>query len=204
MRAAPSHKAEMTSEVLFGERFEVIENSGNWLRIITAFDSESGWIDGSQTISGEWNSHENGIITGKELVCIKSDKTSVILAPGSEIFDIDLKTGIFLSSGDKWMLSGTTLNEVLSPDNSPLDSANQYLNAPYLWGGRTPWGIDCSGLVQTVYKIHGISLPRNSSKQAECGQTVDFLEEALPGDLLFFSGDNDIISHVGMLCSPVR
>jgi len=202
MRSDPSHRAEMTSEVLFGERFEIIENTGNWLRINTLLDSYTGWIDGDQAIHGEWNTNEKGIIAGKELLCIKPDNSSVLLAPGSEIFNLDLETGMFSAGDMKWALSDKSLTEILIPSHSPVDSAMQFLNAPYLWGGRTPGGIDCSGLVQVAYKINGISLPRNSSKQAGFGEPVNFIEEAKSGDLLFFSGECDVISHVGILQSP--
>ena len=85
----------------------------------------------------------------------------------------------------------------------PLNSAAKFfLNAPYLWGGRTPWGIDCSGLTQQVYKHFGIAILRDASQQATQGKTVNFLAEAKPGDLAFFDNAEGRIIHVGILLSP--
>ena len=74
-----------------------------------------------------------------------------------------------------------------------------YLNAPYLWGGKTPFGIDCSGFTQMVYKLNGFALPRDAYQQAEIGETLSFVEEAEPGDLAFFDDDEGNIIHVGMV-----
>ena len=202
LRESPSHRSEMTSQLLFGERFGITETAGSWFRIITLFDSFSGWVDGSQALSSEWQSNDKGIIAGRILKCIKPDKSIIYLMPGSELHNLDYSTGVFRCYGEEWRLNDKPSEDLLAPDDSPLKSALQFLNMPYLWGGRTPGGIDCSGLVQTAFKIHGISLPRNCNKQSECGEIIDFLEEARPGDLLFFSGDSDNISHVGILFSP--
>ncbi len=82
---------------------------------------------------------------------------------------------------------------------SKAETAARFLNCPYIWGGRIPSGIDCSGLTQLVYKIHGIAIPRDSWQQSEAGTVVSFLEEAENGDLLFFDNDKGKISHVGIL-----
>ena len=74
-----------------------------------------------------------------------------------------------------------------------------YLDAPYLWGGRSPFGIDCSGLVQMTYKLSGIKLPRDAGQQASCGTTINLLSEAQAGDLAFFDNEEGIITHVGII-----
>ena len=89
----------------------------------------------------------------------------------------------------------------ISCNDSLSDLALKFINSPYIWGGRIPSGIDCSGLTQLVYKIKGISLPRNSWNQAEIGKTVDFIDQAEQGDLVFFDNDRGKISHVGMILS---
>jgi len=77
--------------------------------------------------------------------------------------------------------------------------ASLYLNAPYLWGGRSPLGIDCSGFTQVVFKAAGVRLPRDAYQQAEVGQTLGFVEEASEGDLAFFDNAEGKIIHVGIV-----
>ena len=79
------------------------------------------------------------------------------------------------------------------------DFAYHFRNAPYLWGGKTPFGIDCSGLVQMVYRLYGINLPRDAHQQAEIGASLSFIDESEPGDLAFFDNEQGDIIHVGIL-----
>ena len=83
-------------------------------------------------------------------------------------------------------------------------TAYLFLNAPYLWGGKTPLGIDCSGFTQLVYKINGVKLKRDASDQALQGQTLSFIEESEPGDLAFFDDSEGNITHVGLLLENHR
>ncbi|HPT11219.1 MAG TPA: C40 family peptidase [Bacteroidales bacterium] len=202
LRESPSHRSEMTSQILFGERFGIVESASNWLKVVTLFDSFTGWIDGSQAITQEWDPAEKGIITGRELRCIRPDRSVITLMPGSELFRADLATGTFLCADEEWQLVEKPYMQSVSPAGTVIETAMQFLNTPYLWGGRTTGGIDCSGLVQVVYKIHGVQLPRNAAEQAETGEIVSFIEEALPGDLLFFSCENEAISHVALFIAP--
>ena len=73
-----------------------------------------------------------------------------------------------------------------------------WLNAPYLWGGRTPLGVDCSGFTQVIFKLIGIDLPRDAWQQAQCGQAVKKFSQSQPGDLAFFDNKEDIV-HVGII-----
>jgi cell wall-associated NlpC family hydrolase len=205
LRAAPSHRAEMVSQILFGERFSIIESSGTWVRIETLFDTYTGWIDSAQYGYTGWNEEFPGIISGRELICIREDGSQMTLAPGSELFNISDDLSIFTVAGTDYRLAEPHASR-LAPHASPLtphaslsETALQFLNTPYLWGGRTHLGIDCSGFVQIAFKIHGIALPRNASQQAHKGITVDFISDAKPGDVLFFSDDTDTISHTGIL-----
>ena len=76
-----------------------------------------------------------------------------------------------------------------------------FLGTAYLWGGKSIFGVDCSGFVQQLYKLFGIFLPRDAYQQAEVGELVGFLQEAKLGDLAFFDNDEGRITHVGMLLS---
>jgi gamma-D-glutamyl-L-lysine dipeptidyl-peptidase len=91
--------------------------------------------------------------------------------------------------------------EYIQTKESVADTAMRFINCPYIWGGRIPSGIDCSGLTQLAFKIHGLSIPRDSWKQSENGVTISFIEETVPGDLVFFDNESGCITHVGMIIS---
>lgn len=198
LRAAPSHRSEMVSQILFGERFSIVESSGTWVRIETHFDAYSGWIDSAQGGYISWNEEQPGIIARREIHCIMDDGSQITLVPGSELFGLSDDLSTFTIGGRNYLLIEPHAS-ALMPHKTVTETALQFLNAPYLWGGRTPMGIDCSGLVQIAFKIHGIALPRDASQQSEKGLTVSFISDAKPGDILFFSAETDNISHTGIL-----
>jgi hypothetical protein len=200
MRGAPSHRSEMVSQLLFGERFTIIESSGTWQRIETLFDTYSGWIDSTQYGYVRWNEHTPGIVAGREMDCVRKDGSRMKIVPGSELFEVKDDFSGFRVGDENYLLPGMDPIKLV-PAASPLETALQFLNTPYLWGGRTPMGIDCSGLIQIAFKVHGIALPRDASQQAQKGTTIDFISDAKPGDILFFSADTDNISHTGVLLS---
>ncbi len=199
LRAAPSHRSEMVSQMLFGERFRILDSSGTWLRIETLFDSYIGWIESLHGGYEGWDEGPAGIITSRQLTCLKEDGSFMILFPGSELFGLREDFSGFTINDRGFLMKDLDISR-FTPLLSVTETAVNFLNAPYLWGGRTMAGIDCSGLVQTVFKIHGIALPRNSAQQAEMGATINFFTEAKGGDVLFFSAGNENISHTGILC----
>ncbi len=205
LRSPPSEGSEMLSQLLFGEWFEVLIERSNWTKVKLFHDGYEGWID-TKTIS---------FITHEKYEQLCSDKkVSVVSEPFLEIenqkherFYLPGGTTLpyhngnqFEVSGNNFTIIGKTPVKFTATDNQlPVVLAMQYLNSPYLWGGRTPWGIDCSGLTQTVYRILGISIPRDASKQVQAGTTVNLLSEAKPGDLAFFDDNNGHIKHVGII-----
>lgn len=197
LRSAPVHSAEMVSQLLFGERFQIIDSAATWLKIETVFDLYTGWIDTLHRGYEAWDEVSQGIIAGNQLVCLKEDSTPLTLSPGSEIFGLNDDFSGFVIGGRKYTLRDSDVSP-LTPHFSLTETALQFLNVPYLWGGRTIGGIDCSGLVQVVCKIHGIKMPRDAARQAELGTMVSFFGEARPGDLIFFSGETERISHTGI------
>ena len=201
LRSGPSHKTEMLSQVLFGERYSVIDKAGTWMKIETLFDKYMGWIDMDQIQHSPDEGRSYGYVLNRSLLCYKNDKTKMILEPGCEIFNPDFEHKTFFN-GQNQFTTGQEFNKnFISTDEPVTDSAIKFINSPYIWGGRIPSGIDCSGLTQLVYKIHGIQIPRDSCKQAESGRNIDFIDEAEPGDLVFFDNDRGKISHVGMILS---
>ncbi len=200
LRFEASDKAEMTSQVLYGESFKVLELRKSWSRIRLAHDSYEGWIDNKQYIEVK-----------KEVYQILSDKKSIefSLDPIGMTTHADLTLStIFIGSATS---SASFLKDVAQPKSGSqeslkrlpksnlIDTALLFLNAPYLWGGRSTVGIDCSGFTQLVYRLNGYDLSRDASQQAEHGDILSFIEESDPGDLAFFDNAEGKITHVGII-----
>lgn len=198
VRETPSDLSQMTTQLLFGDVFEVLDKNGNWLQIRNAYDYYIGWIDKKQQIIiniEEFNTLKNTLYTNYKSGDLFLNNDPYQLLPASSFpSEQPFKIGNF-NFEPKLPLLPFSLNKT----TDIVSIALSYLNAPYLWGGKTPFGIDCSGFTQSVYKIAGINLKRDASQQARQGETLSFLSEARPGDLLFFDNEEEIIIHVGIL-----
>ena len=201
LRLAPSHKSEMLSQVLFGEKYFVTDKAGSWIKIETIFDSYPGWIDTAHIQQSSYDGISNSRVLNRSLLCYKNDKTKIVLEAGCEIFNPDFREKVFYVGKNQFLTRDDFNDNYITTTDSLSDTAMKYINSPYIWGGRIPSGIDCSGLTQLVYKIHGIPIPRDSWKQAETGRNIDFIDQSEPGDLVFFDNDRGKISHVGMILS---
>ena len=209
-RAEPSDKSEMTSQLLFGDHFTIQENTGKWLRVITAHDEYEGWIDIKQFDEIEHAVfvalHDLNTILGPSVshyITMISANEKLNLVAGSNIPNTLDK--FFYLKNTKYKLEGETIKP--SKDNfrsGVVDVAKFYLNAPYLWGGKSVFGIDCSGLTQMVYRQFRLKLKRDAYQQAEQGELVGFLQEAQAGDLAFFDNDEGRITHVGIMLDNER
>ena len=178
LRKEPNHRSELVSQLLFGETYEIIITQGNWINIRSSYDGYEGWIDASQHIeltSKDYNlQNEGNYAVALESACIASSTaTSCAIVAGSTLAGFD---GLNFKIGkEKWVYNGQALLAETGKNNNLLEKiAVRYLNAPYLWGGRSPFGIDCSGFTQVVYKFLGIPLLRAAYQQAEQGSVVVF------------------------------
>jgi hypothetical protein len=191
----------MLSQILFGETYSGVEKSGSWMKIETLFDKYMGWIDMDHLQHSPYEGSSCGHVLNRALLCYKNDKTKMVLEAGCEVFNPDFEDKIFVIGKNIYNTCPEFSNKYISTNNSLTDTAMKFINSPYIWGGRIPSGIDCSGFTQLVYKIHGIAIPRDSRVQAEEGKNVDFIDEAEPGDLVFFDNERGRISHVGIMIS---
>jgi len=203
LRSGPAHRSEMLSQVLFGEKYNVIDKTGHWLKIETQFDNYQGWIDLNHIQHTEDNDKDKsqGHVLNCSLLCFKNDETKLVLEAGCEIYNPDFDNRKFTIGNNIYTTDNEFNNSYIVSSDSFADLAMKFINSPYIWGGRIPSGIDCSGFTQLVYKVRGIAIPRNSWQQAEAGTNVSFIDEAMPGDLVFFDNERGRISHVGMMLS---
>ncbi|MDR0982238.1 MAG: C40 family peptidase [Culturomica sp.] len=213
MRLEPSERSEMVSQVLFGEIFSIEEETEKWLKIKLQHDDYVGWIDRKMCIfvSDEYVTDyckEEQLRTTEvfNIVNKTGDYSHKLIVGGSVLPFLDIETGK-IRLGDEVIYSLVTKLREAGVGNIRdllIEYAMMYYNTPYLWGGRTHYGIDCSGLTQMVYRLAGMALPRDASQQVRKGNTLSFLEEAQAGDLAFF-GDNDgFITHVGIIWQDNR
>ena len=201
LRSAPRHKSEMLSQILFGEKYYVVETIGSWIKIETTFDNYTGWIDADHNHLTLDNADDKGFVLNKPLVCFKKDKTQITLEAGCEIYNPDFSNKKFTLAGDTFTVANKFCKDYVTINESISETALRYINSPYLWGGRIPSGIDCSGFTQLIFKLHGIAIARNSWQQAKEGAPVDFINDAESGDLAFFDDEQGNINHVGMILS---
>ncbi|MGC6433562.1 MAG: NlpC/P60 family protein [Crocinitomicaceae bacterium] len=196
IRAEKKDQAEIVSQLLFGELFTIETIDDNWTKITTLFDGYEGWIDTkhfstiSEKEAKKWMDEHS---TSYNL-------TSVLETPWGKQ---TIVRGSYISGVSNQFNIGkypfTILEkEDLEVPTSIYETALSYLNAPYLWGGKSPFGIDCSGFSQLIYRFHDINIPRDASQQIELGRGIEF-DEQEEGDLAFFHNATGKIIHVGIL-----
>lgn len=200
VRSEPSDRSEIVTQLLFGEHIEILERQNQWARIKIQFDDYEGWVDSKQyQVISEANYNQ----LSKEAIILNADLIDYISAPDNLLLPIPLGASLsFLNNSEintsNFDFEGTKTSGV-KPKSALINTAFMYLNAPYLWGGKTPFGIDCSGFTQMVYKLNGYKIHRDASQQALEGEPLSFIEESEPGDLAFFDNEEGNIIHVGII-----
>ncbi len=189
VREEPKEQAEMVTQILYGETLDVLEAGKYWSKIKMHFDGYEGFVDSRQIkkISDEE-------LANRKVTLITEDFQSVLMKDGRTL----------LSMGSEVEFPAVASRRSHDLRESIALTAQELLNIPYLWGGRSFFGVDCSGFVHLVYKINGIKMPRDSYQQAEVGEPLTFVEESQPGDLAFFENAEGRVVHVGIMLENQR
>ena len=195
LRAEPKNISEQTSQLLYGEFFTILELQKSWSKIQNDGDGYEGWINNKHFLFIEKNIFQKLQATKKKYA---GDLVDFIWKDNDILFPVPI--GSLVSSAQilGHRFEGKELN-VTNAKSKLVSTALHYLNSPYLWGGKSPFGIDCSGFVQCVYQLHGIQLPRDANLQAAHGEALGFIDESEPGDLAFFDNNEGKITHVGII-----
>jgi cell wall-associated NlpC family hydrolase len=189
VRAEGSDKAEIVTEILFGESADILEVNKNWTKIKMHYDGYEGWMDTKQLkpVTDE-------DFAKRKVTVVTEDFSSVIMNDGKTL----------LSMGSEVEFPAVASRRSHDVRESIALTAKEFINVPYLWGGKSFFAVDCSGFTQLVYKIHNIKLPRDASQQVEIGESLTFVEESQPGDLAFFENPEGKIVHVGIMLDNQR
>lgn len=203
VRKEPSDKSEMVSQFLFGETMELLSKEGNWRKVRSTYDDYVGWVDSKQIHPLE---NADFAVIESQPVQLSIDLVQVALRSKTELLPVLIGSvlrgyngKIFSIGGIEYEFEGNVVTPSHKDPSMIMQQSYMFLNAPYLWGGRSPFGIDCSGFTQLIFKLCGIKLKRDAYQQAEQGSLVNLFDESAPGDLAFFDNAEKKIIHVGII-----
>ena len=210
VRNEASEKSEMVTQLVFGDLLTIVDEAGEWVEVVNYFDNYRGWVTGKMLTT----------LSKEEYNQLTSSKPAIVRLPLLDIKEKNKNMPIRVSIGatlpgydylsQQMRVAGrifTIKNKsVYKTDKTLLKdilrTATYFINTPYLWGGKSIMGIDCSGFVQIVYRMHNIDLPRDASQQINYGRRIDSFVDICPGDLAFFHNDKGNVVHVGIVYTP--
>jgi len=199
VRLEPNNRSEMTTQLIFGEHFKILESIKKWSKIQIAHDKYVGWISNNQIQEINFEEYEK---LDKEIPTLSTDILDIIQSDFNQPIVIGsvlptFKSDHALINNKMYKFTGNT-TQGFTQKKHLINNAMVFLNAPYLWGGRTPFGIDCSGFTQIIYRLQGIKIPRDAYQQINLGQEIN-LDNYEEGDLAFFENKSGKITHVGLI-----
>ncbi|MBC8321448.1 MAG: C40 family peptidase [Bacteroidetes bacterium] len=204
VRNLPSDQSEMINQLIFGDLLIINDVKDQWYLINTLHDMYEGWVDIKQITPIEKHQFEklknNKPVFLSDIYAKATSQKgkSINLVLGSRLPNYKNNT-ITISDGE-YLIEGNIQPKILMPTGQNIANiAMKYLGTPYLWGGRSPFGIDCSGFTQLVFSMIGIPLGRDTQLQVELGETINFINEANTGDLAFFDNKDERVTHVGII-----
>ncbi len=195
LRSEASDTSEQISQVIYGEHFKVLEHRKKWSRIRLGNDKYEGWIDNKQFLFCSEEEYQKLHRTSPKLV---TNLVDFINAENNQLIPVTQGANLNVLKLLNHQFDGEYVT-TKQPKSNFIETALSYLNVPYQWGGKTPFGIDCSGFTQVVYLLNGYFLKRDASLQVTQGEPLSFIEESEPGDLAFFDNNEGKITHVGIM-----
>lgn len=203
MRKEPSHHSEMVSQILFGEYASLGEEKDDFVFVSCLYDGYEGWVQANQlTPVSDQEIYTTDHFTNGFSSLVTANMSSLQVPFGSPVYNSKQLQFAIGSKSCGYLIQPQQMwnTKQLSFSETALQAVYQpYLNTPYLWGGKSVFGVDCSGFAQQVFKFFGKKLLRDAYLQAEQGEAIASINETKPGDLAFFKNEKGRVTHVGIL-----
>ena len=212
VRSEANEGSEQLTQLLFAETVDILEEKQRWIRIKNDADGQIGWVDFKMLT--KLSDSESELVA-------KADKSARVMMPMAYAVSENNGQTIPLTAGTclpnykdgrfEVLGVGFRIDPSMVADKSLemttekiMEVVRFFLNVPYLWGGKSALGMDCSGFTQIIHSLFGHQLLRNASEQVTQGMPVKSLKNAQTGDLAFFDHEDGKISHVGLILDSER
>ena len=211
VRRRPDHRSEMRSQLLMGETVQVLERTPNWWRVRNRADRYEGWLRTWGIVPCSRARAERWLARARARVAVLYAEVRTEPGAGALVSPLFWNARVIagrargthrpveLPDGRRGWVAADSLDGVVASERPELaERIRQLLGVPYLWGGRTPMGFDCSALVQQVLGEQGIALPRDADQQFHATRPIPAGSAVLLGDLYFFGGRRGPMAHVAV------